>query len=96
MSKGLFIRLDRNVDKALEDLCSRRGYKKSGIIERLIRELIAREGETKDPIATAQAFGIDLIHLRENLRYSPTERLRRHATVLTFVHRLRRAKEGSR
>lgn len=42
-------------------------------------------------IARAQEYGIDLTLLIENLRRSPTERLRRHQAMLEFVEEVRRA-----
>ncbi|MBI4610008.1 MAG: hypothetical protein HY726_13485 [Candidatus Rokubacteria bacterium] len=44
----------------------------------------------------AEEYGIDITLLVENLRRSPTERLRRHQMMLEFVEELRRAAQKKR
>lgn len=41
----------------------------------------------------AEEYGIDLSLLRENLRLTPTERLRRHEEALELLNAFRRAGE---
>ena len=42
-------------------------------------------------IKRAEEYGTDITLLIENLRRSPTERLRRHQAMLEFIAELRRA-----
>lgn len=44
----------------------------------------------------AEEYGIDITLLIENLRRSPTERLRQHQAMLEFVEELRRAGQKTR
>lgn len=52
-----------------------------------------QEVNESSAIKQALAYGIDITLLIENLRRSPTERLRRHHAMLEFVEELRRAGE---
>ena len=90
MTKGLFLRLPEELDAQFTAFCEREGYKKSGLITKWIRDLVAAQG-LDDPIREAEAYGIDLSLLRANLRKSPTERLRDHAGAQAFTAALRRA-----
>ena len=49
--------------------------------------------EADEALARAEAFGIDLSLLRESLKLTPTERLRRHEEALEFMEAVRRAGE---
>ena len=51
------------------------------------------EREADEALARAEAFGIDLSLLRESLKLTPTERLRRHDEALAFMETVRRAGE---
>ena len=57
-----------------------------------------REMKDTEPSAIKQAeeYGVDISLLIENLRRSPTERLRRHQAMLEFVAELRRAGQKKR
>jgi hypothetical protein len=45
-----------------------------------------------DPVRAAAEFGIDIEALKDNLKRSPAERIRRHQIALNIVEKLRRAK----
>jgi hypothetical protein len=45
-----------------------------------------------DPVRAAAEFGIDIEALKDNLKLSCTERIRRHQIALNTVEKLRRAK----
>lgn len=45
----------------------------------------------EEAVGAAEAYGVDVSMLRERLRLSPTERLRRHQAVLELSLRLREA-----
>jgi hypothetical protein len=45
-----------------------------------------------DPIRAAAEFGIDIEALKDNLKRSPEERIRRHKIALNTIEKLRRAK----
>jgi hypothetical protein len=46
----------------------------------------------KDPIKEAAEFGIDISALKDNLKRSYSERIRRHQIALNTIEKLRRAK----
>jgi hypothetical protein len=46
----------------------------------------------KDPVRAAEKFGIDISAIKDNLRRSPAERIRRHQIALNSIEKLRRAK----
>lgn len=46
---------------------------------------------TPDPVVDAYKLGIDMTLIRENLRLSPEERLRRLQQLQAFAEELRRA-----
>lgn len=52
--------------------------------------------ENENPIERAREFGIDLTLLEENLRLTPTERLKKHAAALDLMQEARRAGERMR
>lgn len=63
-----------------------------------IRALVSLQGEEiedfirrlkPDPIQAAKDFGIDLTLLYENLKLSPTERLKKHQEFHSFVDSIR-------
>jgi len=90
--KGLFIRLDDETTRVLNEVCRREGYQKTGLITKLIRDFAnAAEGD-RGGIRKAEEFGIDMSLIEENLKKSPTERLRDHARAYAFVEALRGAK----
>lgn len=89
--KPLFIRIDDELDQRLSELCRREGYKKGGVISKLIRSFLDQQKKDRDPIEEAKEFGIDLTLLHSNLQKSPTERLQDHARFHEFVEELRRA-----
>jgi hypothetical protein len=45
-----------------------------------------------DPVSAATEFGIDIEALKDNLKRSPEERIRRHQIALNSIEKLRRAK----
>jgi hypothetical protein len=45
-----------------------------------------------DPIKAAEEFGIDIEALKDNLKLSVAERIRRHQIALNTIEKLRRAK----
>jgi hypothetical protein len=47
---------------------------------------------TKDAVQAAEEFGIDIQALKDNLKLSYEERIRRHQIALDAVEKLRRAK----
>ena len=47
---------------------------------------------TKDAVKAAEEFGIDIQALKDNLKLSYEERIRRHQIALDAVEKLRRAK----
>ena len=89
--KGLFIRIDDNLDRKLTELCRRGGYKKGALVEKLIASFLERETKANDPIQAAKDFGIDISLLQERLKKTPTERLRDHAQFHQFVSSIRGA-----
>ena len=44
------------------------------------------------PVDAAAEFGIDIEALKDNLKRSPAERIRRHKIALNSIEKLRRAK----
>jgi hypothetical protein len=48
--------------------------------------------EKQDPIKAAEEFGIDISALRDNLKLSYGERIRRHQIALNTIEKLRKAK----
>lgn len=89
--KGLFIRIDDDLDRKLTELCRREGYKKGVLVCKLVREFIEKGGIASDPIKAAEDFGIDISLLQERLRKTPTERLRDHAQFHQFISSVRGA-----
>jgi hypothetical protein len=85
--KGIFLRIDPKLDRQLNQFCIREGYKKSGLIAKLIREFL--EGKREDPIQRAKNFGIDITLLEDNLKKNPTERLREHASFHESAEKIR-------
>jgi hypothetical protein len=47
---------------------------------------------TKDAVKAAEEFGIDIQALKDNLKLSCEQRIRRHQIALTTVEKLREAK----
>ncbi|HEX5035678.1 MAG TPA: hypothetical protein VFX30_00780 [bacterium] len=90
--KGLFLRLEDQLDRDLNEVCRREGYKKSGLITKLIRDFIRSADKPRDPVREAQDFGIDISLIDENLKKTPTQRLRDAEQAAAFVEALRRAK----
>jgi hypothetical protein len=45
-----------------------------------------------DPVRAAAEFGIDIEALKDNLKRTPAERIRRHKIALNSIEKLRRAK----
>ncbi len=91
MLKGVFIRLDDRLDRELTDFCRNHGYKKSGLISKLIRDHIEQKTGPRDPIREAQEFGIDLTLIDENLKKTPLERIRDHEQAHKFAEALKQA-----
>lgn len=87
--KGLFVRIDPLLNRQLTQFCGQEGYKKGALVEKLIRGFLANRHEPQDPLQEAKRFGIDLTLLDENLKNSPTERLKKHADAHTFVEGIR-------
>jgi len=85
--KGFFLRIPEDLEDQFSTVCEREGYKKGGLILKWIRNFVEKQG-TEDPVASAQAYGIDLGQLQSNLRKSPTERLRQHQDALRFVKKI--------
>ena len=73
--KGLFIRIDPTLDRELTELCRHEGYKKSGVIQKLIRDFLQRKRSSQDSVRAAAEFGIDTTLLSQNLQKTPTQRL---------------------
>ncbi len=48
--------------------------------------------KAKDPIKAAQEFGIDIESLKDNLKLSVGERLRRHQIAHNTIEKLHKAK----
>jgi len=86
---GLFVRIDSRLNRRLTEFCSRKGYKKGFLIERLIQNFLGKAIQKSDPIQEAQDFGIDLTLLDGNLKRTPTERLEHHAQAHQFVSEIR-------
>jgi hypothetical protein len=59
---------------------------------RLNNESAKSNAAKTDPIRAAAEFGIDIEALKDNLRRSPAERIRRHQIALNTIEKLRRAK----
>lgn len=92
--KGLFLRIDPDIDRQLSEVCRRQGLKKGGLITRLILDFLGSQQTTpNDPIAEAEKFGIDMSMVRESLKKTPTERIRDAEQALAFVEALRAAKK---
>ena len=49
--------------------------------------------QTKDPLKTAEEFGIDIQALKDNLKLSYEQRIRRHQIALDAIEKLSRAKQ---
>ena len=90
--KGTFLRLDDQLDKDLTEICRREGYKKSGLIIKLIRDFVQAPGRQRNPVQKAKDFGIDTSLIEENLKKTPSQRLRDLEQAATFVETLRKAK----
>lgn len=52
--------------------------------------------ESEDVLAWAERDGVDLTMLRERLRLTPTDRIRRHQKALELTEALKAAKEPRR
>lgn len=92
--KGLFLRIDPDLDRRLSEACREQGLKKGGLITRLILDFLQTQSLPDDPIGEAEKFGIDMSLVRENLKKTPTERLRDAEQALAFVESLRAAKKA--
>lgn len=91
------IRVDDALDKELRAFCHHEGYSKNGLITKLLRNFLAtHEPISCGDIAEAKNHGIDITLLCQNLKRSPTERLRQHDELHQFVTRLRRAAKKGR
>ncbi len=51
-----------------------------------------RKTEPKDAVKAAAEFGIDISALKDNLKLSYSDRIRRHQIALNTVEKLRKAK----
>jgi hypothetical protein len=51
------------------------------------------ESDFEEVLRWAEQDGVDLTMLRERLRLSPTDRLRRHESALALVEAIKQAKE---
>lgn len=91
--KGLFIRIDEALDQRLTSLCQKEGYKKAGLIARLIQNFLNQRPSGSDPIQEAKDFGIDTTLLASNLEKTPTERLENHASLYNFIRELKKGGE---
>jgi hypothetical protein len=89
--KGFFLRIPEELDRHFTEYCEGEGYKKSGLILKWIYDRLESQ-KSKDPIADAKAFGMDIHKLKSNLRKTPTQRLQDHARVQSFSSELRKAK----
>lgn len=89
--KGLFIRINDDLDQRLAKVCKKEGYKKVGLVTKLLSDFLQRHSEGQNPITEAQEFGIDTTLLAQNLQKTPTERLRDHAQFEAFVQEARKA-----
>lgn len=89
--KGIFLRIPDDLDRRFTVYCEREGYKKSGLILKWMQDQITRH-EPKDSLADASFFGVDVKKLKENLRKTPTQRLRDHARASAFAFKLKQAK----
>ena len=89
--KALFLRIGDDLDQQLAEVCKREGYKKSGLVTKLLVEFFKHHTTGRDPVAEAQAFGIDTTLLAHNLQKTPTERLSDHAQFESFVQEARKA-----
>lgn len=89
--KGLFVRIDEDLDGRLTHICEQEGYKKTGLITKLIRDFLNQHPASRDPIREAQEFGIDTTLLASSLEKTPTERLRDHAHLYAFIQEAKKA-----
>jgi hypothetical protein len=90
--KGIFLRLEDRLDRSLSEICRREGYKKGGLITKLIRDFVQSANKQPDLVREAQDFGIDMSLIDENLKKTPTQRLRDVEQAAAFVETLRKAK----
>ena len=58
--------------------------------------LIQWQQDNPDVWGDQDENGVDLAHLRENLKLTPAERLRKHSRALSFARRLKEAGERHR
>lgn len=97
--KGLFLRIDPEIDRRLTEVCRLQGLKKGALVTRLILEFVESQRppqeSSKDPIREAEDFGIDMSMVRENLQKTATERIRDAEQALAFVEELQRAKRAA-
>ena len=87
--KGIYLRIDDKLNRDLTQLCRKEGFKKSGLINKLIQQFLAQWKKGGDPLVEAQEFGIDISLLKENLNKSPTERLRNHEEMHKALSKIR-------
>ena len=92
--KGLFLRIDPELDRRLSEVCRQQGLKKGGLVGRLILDFLDTHQTPQDPIGEAEKFGIDMSMVRESLKKTPTERIRDAEQALAFVEALRAAKKN--
>ncbi len=90
--KTLLLRLDDELNRQLTQVCLQDGYQKTGLIRKLIRDFVSSHLATSDPLAAAESFGLDLRRLQDNLKKSPTERLKNLKKAVAFAEKLRSAR----
>ncbi len=62
-------------------------------MKHLRNKKIAKTRSVKaDPIRAAEKFGIDIEALKDNLKLSIAERIRRHQIALNTIEKMRKAK----
>ena len=93
---GIFLRIEPELDEQLSRYCREHGYKKGGLIAKLIRDFLQSQSAGNDAIQEAEEFGIDLSLNAIALKMSPTERLRKLEAVHRFTSELREAGERAR
>jgi hypothetical protein len=55
---------------------------------------VSHKNTAEDPIKAAEEFGIDISALKDNLKLSFDERIRRHQIALNTIEKLRKAKRA--
>jgi len=97
--KGLFLRVDPEIDRRLTEICRQRGLKKGALVTRLIWEFVqmplATPSSETFPETPEEDDGVDRSLIASNLKLSPSKRLQNNKKMLELVEEAEKSRRRS-